>query len=940
MEESGLKDKVKKTRNKISVICQHCRKRKQKCDRKKPCGNCVESGLDKSCKYAVIQQNAHPKVNLNNEIIKLKLRINKLERIIHMHNIDLSTYKDIMPELTNDDTDEEDDPTVSLSEKFDSMMIKENKVLHSGTTSFFTYVTQDKKLASVFSEIQFSHQQIYENYKQKLKMKASEFNFKFDANHAKWLSETSCSQREWGSKEIQICATDTPPNVLLVQLLLNTIKEVNTFLPSFAVVNSLIDHFFEYVYPLIPLVDEDIFREDLNCVLIENPDGTINIDIPDEQIPVLREFIQSGAEIGTNYPVHAKHILMSLPGQESIFKKITLRNVQVLLLLRLYQAYSPEMHEENKENSLALSIIIQMCRSFGSTRDLAKFPDIFEDPREINLWRRLFFKLLSLDAQNAFEYGCPLIISDDEYDVTLPRLEESEMETLKSIKKGAAVTKSAEEIKKIVLENSINKDIALEYELILLIREGLNEFQNFKKKTKRSTLVRTLRKIQTFVDTKIPSMWELVQPLKNEGSINHFEKYCGATRTRVFETKLSALNYLMGFYYLLFLNDEVDSSYANTTPDSETFENNEELKKQDRSNIDMARAIEISFIILKFNYDYCKFMNQRGSGAVDAMNYQVYKTFSKKCEIFLFNRLMTAFVRAFLFLSSLFMRNIDERIVKVENLIKDFSNTIDAGVVLKWLEITKLENQDSCPEGTDELGMMIFLFIMNLFFEQYNLKDKFYMSWKIQMIIRIFVNYFSNNDKYSCKELLQPIINTDCRLSSSTSTSTFEEGKPLTSDLHRSGSSEDSSYNGRDPDFVFDNQYNGEVIETHFSDVENDKFMEDFLSSIDGNADLDAINSQARTFDINQLINPDPSRSIFDVLMEETKIHSNVEDVNLFSNNFFNSDNFQDIIDIFGASPTPDTDLFDSEIPHIRTSTSISSGSVLTARFDAFNSVD
>ncbi|TID30328.1 hypothetical protein CANINC_001030, partial [Pichia inconspicua] len=255
MEKSSSAEKVRKTRNRVPISCEHCRKRKQKCDRQKPCGNCVKSGLDKSCKYAVIQQNAHPKVNLNNELIKLKLQINKLERIIQMHNIDLSTYKDIMPELANDDIDEEDDPMVSLSEKFDSMMIKENKVLHSGTTSFLTYVTQDKKLASIFSDIHISHQQIYESYKQKLRMKASDFDFKFDDNHAKWLSATSCSdQMRWGEEEAQMCSIDTPPSILLVQtkLLLNTIKEVNKFLPSFAVVNALIDHFFEYVYPLIP----------------------------------------------------------------------------------------------------------------------------------------------------------------------------------------------------------------------------------------------------------------------------------------------------------------------------------------------------------------------------------------------------------------------------------------------------------------------------------------------------------------------------------------------------------------------------------------------------------------------------------------------------------------------------------------------------------------
>ncbi|TID21054.1 hypothetical protein CANINC_003549 [Pichia inconspicua] len=331
-------------------------------------------------------------------------------------------------------------------------------------------------------------------------------------------------------------------------------------------------------------------------------------------------------------------------------------------------------------------------------------------------------------------------------------------------------------------------------------------------------------------------------------------------------------------------------------------------------------------------------MNQRSSGALYAMNHQVYKTFSKKCETFLFNRLMTAFVRAFLFLSSLFMRNIDEMSVKVENFIKDFSNTIDAGVVLKWFEITKLENQESQPEGSDEFGMMIFLFIRNLFFEQYNFKDKYYMSWRSHMFIRIFVNYFTNSDKYKCSELLQPIINTDSRRQTDSSSSIYEEGMSLTSNLQKSESTEYSSFNGYDVNSgVFEN----DISEPVSSNIENDKFMDEFLNTIVGNGSGEDVNSQSKGFDINQMINLDPSKTMFDVLMEETKIHNNVEDVNFFSNNIVNSNNFQDIVNVFGTTPGPDSELINSEIPSIRTFTSLSSGSISTpGLFDGFNHVE
>lgn len=198
-------------------------------------------------------------------------------------------------------------------------------------------------------------------------------------------------------------------------------------------------------------------------------------------------------------------LLMAIPGEDSIFKKITLRNVQVLTFLRLYHVYAPEMHEENREQSLTLALIIQMCRSFGINRDPSNFPQVFCDPRENTVWRRIFYKLLSLDVNNAFEYGCPLIISDYEYDIKLPTLSHDNSRLLMDFKKGIKVSQSGEEIKRLVVEDAINKDIALEYQAIKLVREALNQFQNFSGSTTKTKLIESVRKIQDFIDHRIPS---------------------------------------------------------------------------------------------------------------------------------------------------------------------------------------------------------------------------------------------------------------------------------------------------------------------------------------------------------------------------------------------------------------------------------------------------
>lgn len=932
-------DKVKKTRNRVPISCEHCRKRKQKCDRKKPCGNCVKNGLASSCRYAAVQKGSSPntpKVNLNNELIKLKLHINKLERIIQMHNIDLSEYKDVIPELLDDDAiSESEDPMVSLSEKFDSMMIKENKVMHSGTTSLITLVLRDKQLASIFKDVHESHKIIYEKYKAAMKQKVSDFNFNFDEEHVKWLTcapdAASCGESADDPSSVKI-----NDNALQLQtkLLLETIQDVNKILPPLYVVEGLIDHFFDYVYPLMPLIDEGLFREDLECVLISHGDGKCSVSIAHiqntsvismlllilrfaylavnannvmENSPVLNRMNQEGYSIDTNYPVFAKRLLMLLPCEDAIFKKITLRNIQVLTYLRLYQAYSPEMHEESKENCLTLTMIIQMCRSIGSNRDLSKFPQIFDDPREITIWSRLFFKLLSLDVYNAFEYGCPLIISDNEYDVKLPKLDDTKMEILKKVKKGIPVSKSEQEIRKIVTEFSINRDIALEYELIQLIREGLNEFQNFKQKTKRSKLIKTLNKIQIFVDTRLPSLWELVQPSINESCPHHLFKQFQITRVPLFETKLSALNYLLGFYFLLYLNDLDDNeNIPNNTPDSDISDSLEEGNKSGDKSLYVAHAVEIAFILLKFNYDYSKYMGQRISNIISSTNYQIYKTFSNNCEVYLFNKVMSALPRSFFFLASMFIKNIEENDMLVENFVHNFSNTIDAGVVLRWFEISKLENEVVYPEGVSEFSVLIFQHVKNLFFEQYKFKDSFFASWRIQMLIKLFVNHVANTNKQACSEFLMPIksIGDDDHIF--VARSSVNNATPLKFPHFENKPQE---VNG-ESNFAIESDINlapgnfmsAEILEpSPDSCIPESKFMEDFLNSVAGGNQANLPNFEQTPTDMSQLIFTDRSKNFFDKL----KPQALNEDISVFTGDTYEKGDFREFLNSLGVSPHP-----------------------------------
>lgn len=285
MSEQKNQHKVKKTRNRVPTSCEYCRKRKLKCDRQKPCSNCEKAKHPQLCIYASSPKDAPkrtPRVNLNNEIIKLKLHINKLERILQINNIDISSYYHMMPQLDRNDLvkDNDEDQIISLTEKFDTMMIKENKILHSGTTSYITFMSRDKQLNQLMEYQRKKHLAVYEQYQNLLKTKASEHGADFAGNHLRTILNNQLSANE----VCQLEDSNIPiKNKVLTnsetKLLLGIIETINDKLPPLYVVNILVDQFFKYVYPLIPLINEEIFREELSYVLISTPNGGCKLGI-------------------------------------------------------------------------------------------------------------------------------------------------------------------------------------------------------------------------------------------------------------------------------------------------------------------------------------------------------------------------------------------------------------------------------------------------------------------------------------------------------------------------------------------------------------------------------------------------------------------------------------------------------------------------------------
>lgn len=783
--------KVKKTRNRIPTSCECCRRKKLRCDRGLPCSNCAKSGIPDECKYTAHNSKASPgansKVQLNNEVIRLKMKINQYEKIMKLKNIDPSEFNDLFMDVNSLSPDNSSgsspavDPIVSMTEKFDRLVFKENKILHAGTTSFVTFINADNQLHHIFRPYIEKHSANFEAFKGSQNVKAVDVMNTPGAFEPAWLS--ACSTTAVNTCDITNSAFTLPVHVSIseAKVITEMIAKINKIIPPMYVIHTLVDNFFKHVYPIFPYVNEEIFKEELDLILIPIEGGgarvelthfqnasivsllliilrfsylTINIkDIKDNMKEydneILAILIKSGIRIEHTFVLYAKSLLMSLPSNDTIFRKVTLRNIQTLLYLRIYQMYSPELNEESAEHSITLSLLIQMCHIMGANLDPSKFTNFYKDNRVRTIWRRIYHKLLALDVTSGLSYATPLIIHESEWSTRLPKLEDDELQLVNDFKKNLPLDVPFDYIKKLVLENHINNNIELEYKFYQLAKEGLEVFQNFKDSSKKSKYIEIVNKFEDFLSNKIPSIYEI---LHNSESSHRVDMMFDLPKVKTLEIRLSMVTFIQTFYYLLYLN-EVDSDVSDSN-DVYKF---------------ALKATEHSMAIYKFAFDYAQYMNQSSKIHGHTPSYRLFKGFSHMLECYIFNISQTAYQRSNLWISSMFMRNSVDNSITLDNLMRDFGNSVDSAVVLKWFnaDIRSAEpeshdvNFTGLTQQNKELMVLIFNYTKDLYLMLYHFKDEYFIAWRNSTLIQLLLNSFKSKDNESCKMFMNcDIINT------------------------------------------------------------------------------------------------------------------------------------------------------------------------------------
>ncbi|VEU21198.1 DEKNAAC102130 [Brettanomyces naardenensis] len=499
-------------------------------------------------------------------------------------------------------------------------------------------------------------------------------------------------------------------------------------------VRALVDNFFDHVYYLFPYVDEDSFREDLGRLEVSSgraiiPEGAnassiallllvlrfSYLGIPGFGHPgaiknvTLRLMVASGISIGPNFVEMARNLLLSVGGVHSIFNRITLPRIQCLLYLRIYQRFSPELNEANAENSLFVCLLAQMCKLVGLNRDPDFFPELIKKDSVKSIWRKIFYKLMSLDILDAYQYGSSTMFLEGQYDTKLPRLSDSDEKALRLFSSNGILGTDSDpqRLKRLALERSINQDIELEYKLCVILRRGLQPYQEVARKMPADQLGSVLRELTDFRTEYFPKISSLMADSYVKGSI---EELFQTPRTKRLEIGCILLMQIETFGYIGYLGglDTLDGAY---------------------------KATDATICLFKLSSDFASHLcgwdaNEEAHGRIER--------YCDGLTRFLSVHVQKCFERCLFWLMSVMASELQSGEQRFEQLIGNLEDSADVAAVKQWLH----------DEKTSGISMeQLFERLRTYFAALTQLRDDYFICWRNRVMVKLFFIFFRRLDE-------------------------------------------------------------------------------------------------------------------------------------------------------------------------------------------------
>lgn len=341
-------------------------------------------------------------------------------------------------------------------------------------------------------------------------------------------------------------------------------------LPPKAVVEYHLDHFFSILYPLIPYLDETLFRGHMERLLgltsklaEGNNDRFVYINSTAAMDSaylgllciVLRlsylAFISNDPKatndfqssdllrwpIGLEYVDYARTCLSRL----QILNCSNLSVLQLMVFMRIYIELSPEEIEGPGRDMFQVNngVLLQMAYAIGLNREPTKTVNALRDPRIHNVRRKLWVFIQFKDIVNSIKFGSPSISVPFSSDIRYPFLDSTNHNC----------------------NTPGNDDLALSYFIHLkglmpLMRLALSKVLNVGTPSPIVELVATLNELEAYVHKNFPSLEPLLR-IYGEDSVQ------SRVLVLVLTLYIPVQVFLISIYFRLFLHyEETEPSIA------------------------------------------------------------------------------------------------------------------------------------------------------------------------------------------------------------------------------------------------------------------------------------------------------------------------------------------------------------------------------------------
>ncbi|KAK6201087.1 fungal transcriptional regulatory protein [Scheffersomyces amazonensis] len=402
------------------TVCENCRLRKVKCDRKLPCSSCKRTSID--CKYKTSAKRLLDNNNTHDPTVVSDIGSDEFRFPKKIH---ISTVSPTDEEYNGNEYKSDDIDTINVCQEFHHVYVKPNTVRCSyGPFTWVSFMKSDKTLRHIWNYIDF--------------LGISNLFKAMEGVDQESLNNYNCLDHQY----LTGIVLSINPLSIVPQDPETSESYLISILPSRKVVWTLIRRFFKIVYPYVPIVDERDFRAHITRILDEesfeeikfetiNVDNKLDFAHLGTLLIILRlsylSYLSMNLKLNDtsnisnhdskslerkfilNNPISLQLVSLAKEylNEFDMFERTSIYVFQLALFLRTYKHFAPDEGDtpDGCYVQVLTSTLVSIANNLGINRECS------HDVTERGLFRKMFIHLNGLDSFESLTFGTPTSIN-------------------------------------------------------------------------------------------------------------------------------------------------------------------------------------------------------------------------------------------------------------------------------------------------------------------------------------------------------------------------------------------------------------------------------------------------------------------------------------------------------------------------------------------------